>query len=83
MRIMSISIYTKENCVQCHATKRMLAQRAIPFTLIDIDTHPECTGWLKSQGFLQLPVVITDTLCWSGFRPDMINRLHSQPGTGA
>ncbi len=80
---MIISIYTKKDCVQCHATKRMLAQRAIPFTLIDTDTHPECVEWLKGQGFLQLPVVITDNLRWSGFRPDMINRLHTPPEAGA
>ena len=28
---------------------------------------------------VQLPVVIAGDLSWSGFRPDMINRLHPAP----
>jgi glutaredoxin-like protein NrdH len=30
---------------------------------------------LREQGFRQLPVVIAGETRWSGFRPDMINRL--------
>ena len=30
------------------------------------------------QGFRQLPVVVAGETSWSGFRPDMINRLHPE-----
>ena len=39
----------------------------------------EAAEALRAQGFRQLPVVIAGDLSWSGFRPDMINRLHPAP----
>jgi len=75
IRIMRITIYTRNDCVQCHATKRAIESRGLAFELVNLDTQPEAIDALRAQGFRQLPVVITDTLSWSGFRPDMINRL--------
>lgn len=72
---MHITIYTRSNCVQCHATKRAIESRGLEFELINLDTQPETIETLRAQGFRQLPVVIADGLSWSGFRPDMINRL--------
>lgn len=72
---MIITIYTRNNCVQCHATKRAIESRGFAFNLINLDDQPEAIEELRAQGFRQLPVVIADTLSWSGFRPDMINRL--------
>jgi len=75
IRIMRITIYTRNNCVQCHATKRAMESRGYQFELINLDNDPQAVEALRAQGFRQLPVVITDSLSWSGFRPDMINRL--------
>lgn len=72
---MRITIYTRNNCVQCHATKRAMESRGFDFELIDIDHHPDAADSLRAQGYRQLPVVVTDDASWSGFRPDMINRL--------
>ncbi|WP_312074008.1 glutaredoxin-like protein NrdH [Atlantibacter sp.] len=72
---MRITIYTRNNCVQCHATKRAMESRGYQFELINLDNDPQAVEALRAQGFRQLPVVITDSLSWSGFRPDMINRL--------
>lgn len=72
---MIITIYTRNDCVQCHATKRAIESRGFAFNLINLDDQPEAIEELRAQGFRQLPVVIADTLSWSGFRPDMINRL--------
>lgn len=72
---MRITIYTRHDCVQCHATKRAIESRGLEFELVNLDTQPEAIEALRAQGFRQLPVVITDALSWSGFRPDMINRL--------
>ncbi|EOI3464254.1 glutaredoxin-like protein NrdH [Cronobacter dublinensis] len=74
---MRITIYTRNDCVQCHATKRALESRGIAFDTINLDEHPEAIDTLREQGFRQLPVVMADDLSWSGFRPDMINRLHT------
>lgn len=72
---MRITIYTRNHCVQCHATKRAMESRGYTFELINLDNDPQAVEALRAQGFRQLPVVITDSLSWSGFRPDMINRL--------
>ncbi|MDI7660184.1 glutaredoxin-like protein NrdH [Cronobacter universalis] len=74
---MRITIYTRNDCVQCHATKRALESRGIAFDAINLDEQPEAIDTLRAQGFRQLPVVMADALSWSGFRPDMINRLRA------
>ncbi|MBW9425761.1 glutaredoxin-like protein NrdH [Enterobacter kobei] len=75
---MSIIIYTRNNCVQCHATKRAMESRGMVIEMVNIDQQPEAAETLRAQGFRQLPVVIAGETRWSGFRPDMINRLSAQ-----
>ena len=72
---MRIIIYTRNDCVQCHATKRAMESRGVEFEMVNIDQVPEAADTLRDQGFRQLPVVIAGDTSWSGFRPDMINRL--------
>jgi len=61
IRIMRITIYTRDNCVQCHATKRAMESRGVAFEMINVD------------------LVVAGDTSWSGFRPDMINRLAAAP----
>ena len=75
---MSIIIYTRNDCVQCHATKRAMESRGVAFEMVNIDQVPEAADTLRKQGFRQLPVVVAGETSWSGFRPDMINRLSAQ-----
>lgn len=72
---MSIIIYTRNNCVQCHATRRAMESRGVVFEMVNIDQVPDAADTLRAQGFRQLPVVVAGETSWSGFRPDMINRL--------
>ncbi|MBA7800228.1 glutaredoxin-like protein NrdH [Citrobacter freundii] len=76
---MRIVIYTRNNCVQCHATKRAMESRGFIFEMVNVDQAPELAETLREQGFRQLPVVVAGETRWSGFRPDMINRLPLQP----
>ena len=75
---MSITIYTRNDCIQCHATKRAMESRGVEFEMVNVDLVPEAADALREQGFRQLPVVIAGETSWSGFRPDMINRLQTQ-----
>ena len=75
---MSIIIYTRNDCVQCHATKRAMESRGVAFEMVNVDQVPEAADTLRKQGFRQLPVVVAGETSWSGFRPDMINRLAAQ-----
>ena len=34
---MSIIIYTRNDCVQCHATKRAMESRGVAFEMVNID----------------------------------------------
>ncbi|EHC34296.1 Glutaredoxin-like protein NrdH [Salmonella enterica subsp. enterica serovar Alachua str. R6-377] len=47
--------------------------------MVNVDLVPDAADTLRAQGFRQLPVVMAGDLSWSGFRPDMINRLHPTP----
>ena len=76
---MRIIIYTRNDCVQCHATKRAMESRGFEFEMVNVDLVPDAAEALRAQGFRQLPVVIAGETRWSGFRPDMINRLHPEP----
>ena len=75
---MSIIIYTRNDCVQCHATKRAMESRGVAIEMVNVDQVPEAADTLRKQGFRQLPVVVAGETSWSGFRPDMINRLSAQ-----
>lgn len=37
---MSIIIYTRNDCVQCHATKRAMESRGVDFEMVNIDLVP-------------------------------------------
>ena len=80
---MRIIIYTRNDCVQCHATKRAMESRGFAFDMVNIDQHPEAIDILREQGFQQLPVVMAGETRWSGFRPDMINRLRPAAATAS
>lgn len=72
---MRITIYTRNDCVQCHATKRAMESRGVEFEMVNVDQDPAAADSLRAQGFRALPVVFAGDESWSGFRPDMINRL--------
>jgi len=76
---MRITIYTKNDCVQCHATKRAMESRGFEFEMVNVDLVPDAAETLRAMGFRQLPVVVAGETQWSGFRPDMINRLQPAP----
>jgi len=80
IRIMRIIIYTKDNCVQCNATKSAMDRHGIVYQLINLDAQPEAADSLKALGYRQVPVVMADNDHWSGFRPDKIAALR-QPAT--
>ncbi|MDW8846999.1 glutaredoxin-like protein NrdH [Erwinia sp. MMLR14_017] len=72
---MRIIIYTKNNCVQCNATKNAMDKQGLAYQLINLDQEPGETETLKSLGYRQLPVVMAAEDHWSGFRPDKISAL--------
>ena len=72
---MTVTVYTKPNCVQCDATKRTMDKLGIKYATVDITVDTEAYDMILSKGFQAAPVVITDDDAWSGFNPDKISGL--------
>lgn len=72
---MTITVYTKPACVQCNATYKALDKNGISYEVVDITESDQAREYVMSLGYLQAPVVVTDTDHWSGFRPDRIKAL--------
>lgn len=69
-----IKVYTKDACVQCDRTKKMLDKEGLEYEEVDI-TEPENLSFVKGLGYMQAPVVVTDDDNWSGFRYEKIKGL--------
>lgn len=72
---MEVKVYTKESCVQCTATERLMEKHNINYERIPLGEDLEALERLKAEGYMQAPIVETDEETWSGFRPDKIKAL--------
>lgn len=75
---MGITVYKKPACVQCDATIMDLDSKGLKYDIVDISVDAEALETVKSLGYLQAPVVVTEDKHWSGYRPDMISELTLQ-----
>ena len=66
------TVYTKNNCVQCDMTKRLMDKIGVAYDVVNISEHPAELDRLIEMGYRSAPVVITDTDSWAGFNPDKI-----------
>ncbi len=69
---MTVTVYTKPACVQCNATYRALDKKGIEYKVIDVTEDSAALEHVRTLGYMQAPVVETETEHWSGFRPDKI-----------
>lgn len=72
---MTVTVYSKPSCVQCTRTYKVLDKKGIAYTSVDIMQDAEALERIKTLGYQQAPVVVTDIDHWSGFRPDKIDEL--------
>ena len=70
-----VTVYTKPACVQCNATYKALDKAGIEYQSIDISVDDEAREYVMALGYLQAPVVVTESDHWSGFSPDRIKAL--------
>lgn len=71
----TVTVYTKPSCVQCNATYTRLDDRGVRYSTVDMSVDADALERVKALGYLQAPVVVTDSDHWSGFRPDKIDEL--------
>lgn len=72
---MSVTVYSKPACVQCNATARAMDKQGITYTMVDMSEDADALDRVRAMGYMQAPVVMTDSDHWSGFRPDKIEQL--------
>lgn len=68
----SVTVYTKNACVNCESTKAALADLGVEYNLINLSNEPEQLEKLISLGFRAAPVVVTATDAWAGHKPEKI-----------
>lgn len=81
--MLSVTVYTKPQCVQCDQTKKLFAKDVSDavITEVDVTTDAEALRYVTQDlGYAGAPVVQweaggTTGGHWSGFRPDRIREL--------
>lgn len=68
-------VYTKNGCIQCKMTKRLMDQMKIDYKEINIDEDKEALDYLKEKGVKSAPYIETENESWTGFQPDKIKQI--------
>ena len=63
-----VTIYSKNDCVQCKMTKKFLDQHKVEYNEINLDEQPEFIDHVKGLGFSAAPVIETENDVFSGFQ---------------
>ena len=75
MEEIMVTVYSKNNCMQCHMVKKWLSDKAVQFQEINIDEQPQYIDQVREMGFMAAPIIVKDTLSFSGFRPTELAKL--------
>ncbi|HEM5491496.1 glutaredoxin-like protein NrdH [Streptococcus suis] len=70
-----VTIYSKNNCVQCKMSKKFLDEHNVAYKEINLDEQPEFIEHVKNLGFSAAPVIETENEVFSGFQPTKLKAL--------
>ncbi|HEM3725558.1 TPA: glutaredoxin-like protein NrdH [Streptococcus suis] len=70
-----VTIYSKNNCVQCKMSKKFLDEHNVAYKEINLDEQPEYIEHVKNLGFSAAPVIETENEVFSGFQPTKLKAL--------
>lgn len=70
-----ITIFSKNNCMQCKMTKKLLDKEGADYQEINIDERPEMIDYVKDLGFSAAPVVKAGDIIFSGFQPAKLKEI--------
>lgn len=68
-------ILTAPFCKQCDVTKQKLDKMQIEYDSVDLTQDESAMEMAKGLGYRAAPVVIWGNEHWSGFRPDLIDKM--------
>jgi len=75
-----VTVYSKDDCVQCDRTKAWLDKNEVPFDEVDLIANPATLEAFKEEGFSSAPIVTVKTtdpgveFIWAGFIPDNLKK---------
>lgn len=72
-----VTIYSKDNCMQCKFTKQWLEDEGLTYTEVRADLDDKALEYVKEElGFNSLPVIVIEgEVPFHGFRPDRLEGL--------
>ncbi|MCJ1981198.1 glutaredoxin-like protein NrdH [Lactococcus carnosus] len=70
-----VTVFSKNNCMQCNMVKKWLVDKAVQFKEINIDDEPQYIDHVKEMGFMAAPIIVKDNVSFSGFRPAELAKL--------
>lgn len=70
-----VTLYVKNNCHPCKITAKILDEKGITPRVKNLETDPTAIAEVKELGYLQAPVVVTETDHWSGLNPNKLAAL--------
>ena len=70
-----VTVFSKNNCMQCNMVKKWLADKAVQFKEINIDDEPQYIEQIKAMGFMAAPIIVKGEVSFSGFRPAELAKL--------
>lgn len=76
--VTSITVYGRHNCPQCRATVRKAEALGLSVSYVDLDDDIAAAARLLTQNHRSIPVVEAGDQVWSGFRPDLLEKLGVQ-----
>ena len=70
-----VTIYSKQNCMQCKFTKNWLEKHEIEYLELDCTKDTDYLDEVRNLGFSALPVIVIDGHeAFYGFNPDKLER---------
>jgi len=70
-----LTIYGSPGCQGCKATVRKAEALGLSFTYIDVSIDLAAAALLVAEGHRSLPVVEAGETVWTGFRPDLLDKV--------
>ncbi|ANE08644.1 glutaredoxin domain-containing protein [Corynebacterium glutamicum] len=75
----SAVVYSRPGCMKCRATCKALTKMGVEVMSPQIDEHPEKVELMRSEGWLELPLVEVSTpdgvVRWAGMATENLNAL--------
>lgn len=77
-KISKVTVYSKENRIQCLMVKMFFDQNKVPYDVIDTTGNTELIEKIQSYGYSGLPlIVLNDNLkdAYIGYNPDALDEI--------